>query len=198
MQIDFPQKDYEGYIFDCDGTLADTMGLHLRAWQHAFRTHGASFEYTREIFMRLAGVGHSDTVRRMNERFGDHLDPNAVTHAKEAWYAPHIDEVQPIAPMVDYVRMLHARGAKMAVASGGSRIQVQRTLRAIGLGDILTAIASQDDIVRSKPAPEIFLLAAKLIGVSPENCVVFEDSPLGIEGAEAAGMDWVQIPQMEY
>jgi HAD superfamily hydrolase (TIGR01509 family) len=195
LKIAFPTKPYEGYIFDCDGTIADSMKLHHQAWQYAFRKHGASFEYTWEIFVSLAGVGHADTVRKMNLRFGDHLDPDAVTRTKEDWYAGHIKEVQPITPMTDYVRQLAEEGAKMAVASGGPRVLVLRTLKAIGLDTAFAAVVTQDDISRSKPDPEIFLKAAYLLGVDPHKCVVFEDSRLGIAGAKAAGMDWVQIPE---
>ncbi|MBN1403000.1 MAG: HAD family phosphatase [Opitutales bacterium] len=194
LKIDFPTKLYEGYIFDCDGTLADSMTLHHKAWQHAFRSHGASFEYTWDIFFSLAGVGHADTVRRMNMRFGDTLDPEAVTRTKEEWYEQNVDKVGPISPVVDFARQLRARGAKMAVASGGPRVLVLRTLKSIGMEDMFEAVVTQDDITRSKPDPEIFLTAAYRIGADPHKCVVFEDSYLGIDGAKAAGMDWVQIP----
>jgi len=196
MKVEFPARDYEGYIFDCDGTLADSMSLHHRAWQHAFREHGASFEYGWDIFLSLAGVGHADTVRKMNARFGDMLDPDGVTHTKEGWYALHVDDVRPITPVTDYARALAARGAKIAVASGGPRWMVSRTLHAIGMEELFQAVVTQDDIVRSKPDPEIFLTAAKRLGVEPRNCVVFEDSHLGIAGAKSAGMDWVLIPQV--
>jgi len=194
MKIEFPTKEYEGYIFDCDGTLADSMALHLKAWQQAFREHGASFEYTWDIFVSLAGVGHEDTVRKMNARFGDKLDPVAVTHSKEACYALSVDQVQPITPVADYARALAAKGAKIAVASGGPRWMVSRTLRAIGMETLFQAVVTQDDIIKSKPDPEIFLKAAEWIGADPKKCVVFEDSHLGIAGAKAGGMDWVLIP----
>lgn len=194
LHIDFPTKDYDGYIFDCDGTIADSMTLHHRAWQHALKTYGATFEYTWEIFNSLAGVGHEDTVRKINVTYNQHLDPVAVTRCKEEWYAGHIDEVGPIVPMVEYVRSLLEDGAKMAVASGGPRQQVLRTLQSIRLEGAFMAVVSQDDVSRSKPDPEIFLKAAYLMEVDPHKCVVFEDSLLGIAGAKAAGMDWVQIP----
>ena len=197
LHIAFPTKPYAGYIFDCDGTIADSMTLHHKAWQYAFRTHGASFEYPWALFISLAGVGHADTVRKMNLRYGDRLDPVAVTHTKETWYAGHVEEVQPITPMTDYVRQLAKEGAKMAVASGGPRVQVMRTLKAIGLEGVFQAVVTQDDISRSKPDPEIFLKAAYQLGVDPHQCVVFEDSHLGIAGAKAAGMDWVQIPTID-
>ena len=194
--IQFPQKPYEGYIFDCDGTLADSMALHHKAWQYAFREHGARFQYSWELFTGLAGVGHEDTVRKLNVQFGDNLDPVAVTRSKEAWYTQHVDEVAPILPMTEYARRLAADDAKMAVASGGPRVLVMRTLRAIRLEGAFQVIVTQDDISRSKPDPEIFLKAAYGLGVDPHKCVVFEDSLLGIAGAKAAGMDWVQIPQI--
>ena len=193
LHIAFPTKSYDGYIFDCDGTIADSMSLHHKAWQHALDEHGATFEYTWEIFTSLAGVGHADTVRKINVRYDQHLDPVKVTKDKEAWYAQHVEEVTPITPMTDYVRRLAESGAKMAVASGGPRDLVMRTLRAIKLEGAFAAVVTQDDISRSKPDPEIFLKAAYLLGVDPHKCVVFEDSDLGIAGAKSAGMDWVKI-----
>ena len=193
LNIQFPTKTYDGYIFDCDGTIADSMTLHHKAWQHALKENGATIDYTWELFTSLAGAGHADTVRKINTRFNQRLDPDKVTKCKEEWFAAHVDEVTPITPMTDYVRQLAKTGAKMAVASGGPRRQVVRTLRAIGLEDILTVIVSQDDILKSKPDPEIFLKAAYLLAVDPRKCVVFEDSVLGIAGAKDAGMDWVKI-----
>ena len=196
LHIAFPEKEYDGYIFDCDGTLADSMTLHHRAWRYAMKEGGATFDYTWAIFNSLAGVGHEDTVRKVNVTYNQHLDPVAVTKAKEAWYAQHVEEVGPITPMVEYVRRLLDDGAKMAVASGGPRDLVLRTLKAIRLEGAFSAVVTQDDISRSKPDPEIFLKAAYLLGVDPHKCVVFEDSLLGIAGAKAAGMDWVQIPSV--
>jgi HAD superfamily hydrolase (TIGR01509 family) len=196
LHIAFPDKEYDGYIFDCDGTLADSMTLHHRAWRYAMKEGGATFDYTWEIFNSLAGVGHEDTVRKVNVTYNQHLDPVAVTKTKEAWYAQHVEEVGPITPMVEYVRRLLDDGAKMAVASGGPRDLVLRTLKAIRLEGAFMAVVTQDDISRSKPDPEIFLKAAYLLGVDPHKCVVFEDSLLGIAGAKAAGMDWVQIPSV--
>ncbi len=194
LKIDFPSKQYDGYIFDCDGTIADSMTLHHRAWKEAFAEHGASFDYTWEIFFSLAGVGHEDTVRKMNARFGDKLDPAAVTRSKEEHYYRMVDDVLPITPVADFAKALAARGAKIAVASGGPRYMVERTLRAIGMEGMFDAVVTQDDISRSKPDPEIFLMAAQWLGVAPERCIVFEDSHLGIAGAKSAGMDWVLIP----
>ena len=196
LHIEFPRKPYEGYIFDCDGTLADSMRLHHRAWRAALQEHGATFDYSWELFNSLAGVGHADTVRKLNVRFNNHLDPEAVTRTKEAWYAAHVEEVGPITPVVDYARQLAENGAKMAVASGGPRTLVTRTLKAIRMEGAFQAVVTQDDISRSKPDPEIFLKAAYLLGVDPHKCVVFEDSVLGLAGAKAGGMDWVQIPAL--
>jgi HAD superfamily hydrolase (TIGR01509 family) len=193
MHIAFPTKLYDGYIFDCDGTIADSMRLHHKAWQFALKENGATLDYTWEIFTSLAGVGHADTVRKINLRYNQHLDPEKVTKDKENWYAQHVEEVTPITPMTDYVRRLAEDGAKMAVASGGPRDLVLRTLRAIRLEGAFQAVVTQDDISRSKPDPEIFLKAAYLLGVDPHKCVVFEDSVLGIAGAKSAGMDWVKI-----
>ena len=196
LNISFPTRDYAGYIFDCDGTLADSMPLHHEAWRHAFRTHKATFDYDAALFKSLAGVGHADTVRQLNARFGTALDPDAVTRDKEHYYETHLEALLALHEVADWARRLHAAGARMSVASGGPRQGVHRTLQIVGLFELFPpqCIVTQDDVKRSKPAPDIFLLAAERMGVPPKDCIVIEDSPLGVQGAKDAGMDWLEIP----
>jgi HAD superfamily hydrolase (TIGR01509 family) len=196
LNITFPTRRYGGYIFDCDGTIADSMPLHHESWRYALMKHGASFEYTTALFKSLAGVGHADTVRRLNKQFGDQLDPEAVAEDKERYFESHADGIVPLDEVADWARRLHAEGARMSVASGGARTGVHRTLRAIGPFELfpVDCIVTQDDVRRGKPDPEIFLLAASRMGVDPRDCIVMEDSPLGIQGARDAGMDCLQIP----
>lgn len=196
LNITFPERDYAGYIFDCDGTLADSMPLHHEAWREALQAHGASFDYTAALFKSLAGVGHADTVRQLNEQFGDMMDPDAVTHDKERFFEQKMESLVALEEVAAWARKLHAAGARISVASGGPAVSVRRILKIIGLLDLFPdhCIVTQDDVKRSKPAPDIFLLAAKRMGVDPRQCIVLEDSHLGIAGAKAAGMDWLEIP----
>lgn len=193
MMTDIPPGDYDAYIFDLDGTLADSMRIHMRAWQNALKKHGSKIDFTPELFMTLAGVGHEDTVERLNSQFNESLEPHALMVDKEAEYEAHMDTLQPIPEVVAIARQAHEKGMPIAVASGGTRKAVEHTLTLLGIKDWFGAIVTQDDVQNSKPDPEIFLLAAARLGVDPGKCVVFEDSPLGIEGAESAGMKWVKI-----
>ncbi len=196
--LSLPERDFAGYIFDCDGTLADSMPIHYRAWRHAFRVHGATFDFDWQLFYSLAGVGHQDSVRTLNARFGCQLDPEAVrsTQAEvlEAWFG----EVGPIEPVVALARELAGRGAPVSVGSGSSRHHVEKALAAIGLGGFFPVIVSKDDVTQSKPHPETFLRCAELMGVAPQDCLVFEDGQLGIEAAERAGMPWVFVDPAVY
>ncbi len=193
MMTKIPEGPFDAYIFDLDGTLADSMKIHLLAWQSALKKHHARFEFTAELFMSMAGVGHEDTVELLNERYNDRLNPLNVIADKEAFYAVHLPEIQPIPEVVEIAVKAHKDGMKIAVASGGPRVVVRATLEVLGILDIFPVVVSQTEVKNSKPDPEIFLLAARQLEVDPQKCLVFEDSPLGIEGAEKAGMKWVKI-----
>ncbi len=190
--IQLPEGDFAGYIFDCDGTLADSMPPHFRAWRYAYEKYGAKFDFTWDLFYSLAGVGLIESVQLLNERFGDNLDPVAVVEAQSQRLAEEFAHMQPIEPVVTIARELH-KTHPVAVASGGSREQVEETLVAAGVRDLFDVVVTKDDVTHSKPHPESFLRAAELMGVPPEKCLVFEDSKLGIKAAETAGMQWVYI-----
>lgn len=192
-ELKIPDGPFEGIIFDCDGTLADSMPIHYQAWSDAFRTHGARFDFTWETFYSLAGKGGIDSVTVLNERHGDSLDPLAVTQTQIERLDEIFHNVQPIPQVAALARAYHAEGKKISVASGGNRRHVHETLLAIGLADIFDVVVTQEDVARSKPAPDIFLLAAQKMGVEPAKCLVFEDSQLGLLGAESAGMQWVYV-----
>ena len=185
-------RDYAGYIFDCDGTLADSMVVHHRAWLAAFTQHGASFEFGWDLFTSRAGMSLPKTVEALNEQFGLRLDPEAVTASQREAYELLLSSVRPIAPVVELALRV-ARVAPVSVASGGERKVVLRTLELIGLADTFPVVVTAEDVVLGKPAPDMFLLAAERMGVPAEGCVVFEDSVLGMEAARRAGMAAVLV-----
>jgi beta-phosphoglucomutase-like phosphatase (HAD superfamily) len=185
-------RNFGGYIFDCDGTLADSMVVHHRAWLAALRLHGATFDFDWELFTSRAGMSLPKTVEALNEQFVLTLDPEAVTAAQRAEYERFLPDVRPIAPVVDLARRV-ARSAPVSVASGGERNIVLRTLELIGLGDTFSVVVTPEDVRHGKPAPDMFLLAAERMGVPPGECVVFEDSALGLEAARRAGMTCVLV-----
>jgi HAD superfamily hydrolase (TIGR01509 family) len=185
-------REYAGYIFDCDGTLADSMLVHHRAWRAALSAHGATFEFDWELFMSRAGMSLPETVEGLNQQFGLAMDPEAVTAAQRAMYERFLPTVQPIAPVVELALRV-ARTRPVSVASGGEPQLVKRTLELIGLGAAFAIVVTAEDVARGKPAPDMFLLAAERMGVPASECVVFEDSALGLQAAERAGMASVLV-----
>jgi len=188
-----PRERYAGYIFDCDGTLADTMPIHHGAWLSALRKHGASFDFGWELFMSRAGKTIELTVAELNEQFGTALEPLLVAADQRAGFDVLAPTVLALAPVVEFARARAAEGAKVSVASGGDALTVNRTLRTIGVADLFQIVVTAEEVTHGKPAPDLFLLAAERMGVAPERCLVFEDAALGILAAERAGMDSVLV-----
>ena len=184
------ERPFRGAIFDCDGTLADTMPLHYRAWVAALAERSA--EMSEELFYDLGGVPTADIVRILNDRFGYTLDVEETAAAKEALYEELLPQAQPVERVVALVREYEGR-YPMGVASGGIRRLVEKTVNALGLSPFFTAVCTAEDVERGKPELDLCLLTAVRVGVPPEECVVFEDSDLGLEAARRAGMQGVDI-----
>jgi HAD superfamily hydrolase (TIGR01509 family) len=187
-----PTRDYPAYIFDCDGTLVDSMPLHFRAWRAAFRQHAASFDFDWALFVSRAGMPLEQTVEALNLQFETALDPQGVVEVQLATYRTLLAEVTAIEPVVAFARQVAAR-ATLAVASGGQRPEVETSLRNIGILDLFEVIVAGNEVSRGKPDPEILLRCAELLGHPPRDCLVIEDGELGIEAARRAGMDWVRV-----
>ncbi|MGB0371768.1 MAG: HAD family hydrolase [Opitutales bacterium] len=189
-----PKEPFKAYLFDCDGTLADTMRLHYDAWTRAVKEHGGDFDYSPELFYSMAGMTVEDTIARLNETFGTQLDHRAVGATKNALYAKMLDQVEPIAPVVSFCEDCIASGAAVAVVSGSTREDVDATLEAIGLGDKISLKICQGDTRRGKPDPMPFKHAADLLGVAYPDCLVLEDSEHSYQSAQGIGMSAILIP----
>lgn len=192
MRFIAPARRYGGYIFDCDGTLVESMPLHFRAWRAAFSAHAAPFDFDWELFMSRAGMPLEETVAELNLQFGSRLEPSQVVEVQRTTYRTLLVEVPAIDVVVDFARAV-AQHAPVSVASGGHRHEVETSLEQIGLRSIFCCIVTGDEVVRGKPDPEMFLRCADAMGVKPEDCLVIEDGLLGIEAARRAGMDWVKV-----
>lgn len=182
-----------GYIFDCDGTLADSMPLHWRAWQTVARRHNLEFPETR--FYALGGVPSRDILKMLGEEQGVTLDHITVAREKEAEYLPLIAQVEPINAVVAVARENYGR-VPLAVASGGMRHVIVQVLDHLGITSLFNTIVTSEDVPRQKPAPDIFLEAARRIGVPPQNCRAYEDTDLGLRAIRAAGMEAVDVREL--
>lgn len=192
--LHLPDGPFDAYIFDCDGTLVDSMPLHLEAWRAALALHGfAPSDFTLEMHHAYAGMPGVAIVADLNARFGSGLDPAAVEADKVRWYLAHHHTVQAIEPVVAIARAGHGQ-LPMAVASGSDAGIVNDSLRALGIDHLFATVITPADVRRGKPAPDMFLLAAERMGANPARCLVFEDGQLGIDAARAAGMPWVFVP----
>ncbi len=192
VTLSLPVGTYDALIFDCDGTLVDSMPLHHRAWRAALAEHGARFDFHWELFMSRAGLAVSETVAELNLQFGESLDPDLVAARQHQHYASLVPEVQPLEAIAELARAQFGR-VPMAVASGGDKEMVLQALESTGLRSLFRHVVCRVDVPRGKPHPDMFLHCAELLGVAPQRCVVFEDGRPGIEAAKAAKMGWVLI-----
>ena len=186
-----PDRMFGAYLFDLDGTLADSMPLHLRSWQQATREFGGDFPL--ELFWQWGGIPLTRTVEMLNERFGYGLDPTEVVHRKEQLYLTMLHEVKPIDSVLAHAEAQFGH-LPLAIVSGSPRLTIERTLEALGLTRLFETIVGMEDYTHGKPDPEPFLVAAKRLHVAPGDCLVFEDAEAGFQAAQAAGMAFVRVP----
>jgi beta-phosphoglucomutase family hydrolase len=177
-------------IFDCDGTLADTMPLHWRAWKTVTERYGLDFP--EERFYALGGVPSRDILKMLSQEQARPLDPLTVSKEKEAAYIPFLPQVQEIAVVVNIARE-HYGVIPMAVASGGIQAHINEVLTHLGIRHLFQAVVTSEQVARQKPAPDIFLEAARRLGVAPQFCRAYEDTDLGLEAIRAAGMEAVDV-----
>jgi beta-phosphoglucomutase-like phosphatase (HAD superfamily) len=190
MDLNLPSRQPQALIFDCDGTLVDTMPAHFRAWRAALGEAGAGFDFSWQVFVSRAGMGLEQTVVELNAQFSERLDPVAVVASQRRHFQHMAGAVAPIQSVVDVARA--ARGQlPMCVASGGEKPVVVSTLRAQGILSWFDHVVCTADVAKGKPAPDLFLRCASLMRVPASGCLVFEDARLGFEAAERAGMAWV-------
>lgn len=174
-----------GLIFDCDGTLVDTLPLHYAAWGETFAALGLSCPL--EFLLSHNGKPTELIVTLYNVEFGHTVDVMRFTEEKERRTFARLNQAQPLEPVAALARRYHGH-LPMAVVSGSNRANVERALQAAGLQRLFPVMLTADDGLPPKPAPDLFLEAARRIGVEPRDCQVFEDADSGLEAARGAGM----------
>lgn len=193
LALNYPEPGYKALIFDLDGTLVDSMPAHFRAWCQALSDHGSPGVFPEDVFYAMGGRPTRDIVQIINGERGLHLDPEGVALSKKRHFMKELSSIELIEEVSNFAKENRGK-VPMGVASGGSRVVVEKTLQMVGLSDWFDEVVSSDEVENGKPAPDVFLEAASRLGVSPEDCVVFEDGRAGIEAALAAGMKVVTVP----
>jgi beta-phosphoglucomutase family hydrolase len=184
MKIEI-NKNTKGLIFDMDGTLADSMPIHFKAWKLTAAENG--FEYTEKQFLDTAGMPTLKIVPLINKELGLNLDPVEFSRRKEELFLENIGELKLIEPVAEIVLRYH-NILPMSIGTGGKKDIAKLTLEMLGFDRFFDIIVSAEDVEHHKPYPDTFLKCAELMNVPPEFCQVFEDGELGLIAAERAGM----------
>jgi beta-phosphoglucomutase-like phosphatase (HAD superfamily) len=185
---------YSGLIFDCDGTLTDSMPLHYVAWVKALSRYNIEFPEPR--FYAMGGIPTGKIIEILCSEQGITVDVAKVGYEKEELFLSQLPGVGPNEPVCRIARDHHGK-LPMAVASGGSRSIVMDQLLSIGMNHVFKTIVGAEDTELHKPNPDVFLEAAKRINTPPAKCLVFEDTDIGIEAACRAGMHFVDVRRLE-
>lgn len=186
--------DFQAFLYDCDGTLADNMGAHKKTYVHVAAQDGVLIDAT--LVDELAGWPVVKVVEEINKRYNSNLDPVEFAEKREALFLKeYIDHTQPIDYVVNHLKA-HVGKVKIGVVSGSLRSAVERTLGVLGIVDLPQVLVCAGETPRGKPYPDPFLAAAEKLGVAPEHCLVFEDGEAGTMAAEAAGMKWIRIDKI--
>ena len=191
MKLKLPEGVFRAYLFDCDGTIADSMPLHYIAWKAALGEWQCAFD--EELFYAWGGKPTDVIISTLNEMNGLKMPVEALAQHKEELYFDLLPRLKVIPEVVEHIEARHGQ-LPFAVVSGGRRSSVVRSLTTLGLLDKFATIVGADDYTRGKPAPDAFLLAAERLGMAPADCLVFEDTEIGIQAATAAGMASVKVP----
>jgi beta-phosphoglucomutase-like phosphatase (HAD superfamily) len=191
VQLPLPDGDFQAYLFDCDGTITDSMPAHYRAWTTALAEWGGTFP--EELFYAWGGRPVTEIIADLNDRQGLRMPVAEVASRREALFQASLTEVQAVPGVLAHIEEAYER-VPFAVVSGSTRDSVTASLNALGLLDRFPVLVCAGDYTKPKPDPEAYLMAAHLLNVDPTACVVFEDTELGVQAATAAGMASVRVP----
>jgi HAD superfamily hydrolase (TIGR01509 family) len=191
MKLKIPAGDFRAYLFDCDGTVVDSMPLHYIAWTEALREWHCSFD--EELFYSWGGMPPVEIVATLNKMQGLNMPVEAVADRKEHLYYEQLPQLKAVPEVLEHIEAMHGR-IPFAIVSGSSRESIIKSLTTVQLLNRFETLVGSEDYERSKPAPDAFLVGAARLGMSPKDCLVFEDTAMGIQAATSAGMASVRVP----
>jgi len=191
MKLKLPDGSFGAYLFDCDGTIADSMPLHYLAWKKALAEWNCEFEEA--LFYEWGGMPVAEIISMLNKKHRLTMPVETVSRRKESLYFELLPQLKAVPEVLEHIKAVHGR-IPFAVVSGSTKESVVASLLSLKLQDRFEIFVCAGDYQKSKPDPEAFLLAAARLGVAPERCLVFEDTEMGIQAAKAAGMASVKIP----
>jgi HAD superfamily hydrolase (TIGR01509 family) len=191
MKLKLPPGTFDAYLFDCDGTIADSMPLHYLAWRTALAEWNCSF--SEDLFYAWAGFAVAKIISLLNEKHGLNMPVEEVARRKEELYLESLPHLRAVPEVLEHIHLQYGR-IPLAVVSGSTCESVSASLRSLQLLDKFETLVCAGDYKEGKPAPEAFLIAAARLKVKPESCLVFEDGKLGLVAAKAAGMAAVKVP----
>ena len=191
MKLELPEGNFDAYLFDCDGTIVDSMPLHYKAWKQILGEWNC--EFSEERFYAWGGMPIAEIISTLNKEYGLSMPVETLAARKESLYFELLPELKPVPEVVEHIFEQHGK-IPLAVVSGSTRDSVVASLTALRLLDRFDALVCAGEYRNSKPHPEAFLLAAEKLGVPPNACLVFEDTDMGIEAATAAGMKSARVP----
>lgn len=186
----YPDREFKALLFDFDGTVADTMGAHWKAWNIGLAKYNLSM--SREQHQAWAGRPTRMIVQMLNDMHKVEIAIEKFLEDKEVHFFSALHEVKEITAVVDIIKHYHGQ-LPMAVVTGSRRAPVTRVLAHLGLTHYFKELICAEDYTHGKPAPDCFLLGASRLGIDPKECLAFEDAPLGLEAARKAGMECLYV-----
>lgn len=182
----------KAFLFDLDGTLVDSELYHYRAYQKVINSLG--HDLSQEIFIHKWMI-NGQGMKNFLEKYQIDADPDAMRQKKRDIFVDLVTrELKPFPGVVKLLDWAKENQIPTAVASGSRSDEVKFILETIGLMPYFQVVLGFNDVNNHKPAPDVFIEAAKLLQVEPQNCLVFENTPIGVQAAQAAGMKCVLIP----
>ena len=187
------EGNYESFLYDCDGTLADNMMAHKLAYQEVARNYGIDLDLN--IIHETAGWPTILVAQEISRRYNVPLPETFAAEKSAVFINKHIQQTLPVVHVYEHLKKNVGR-VKIGVVSGGLRSTVSITLSVLGLTDLIDVLVCAGETPHGKPHPDPFLKAARDLGVDPAKCLVFEDGDPGTKAADAAGMKWIRVDKI--